>query len=125
MELRRAFFEEGGRALLLVLGRSAEAEIGSFQQQAPGVYRPRFTERATKLALRGGVEEKRLRLERDMLSQFRTAGAAFLERYSRTQIYFAAQHFGMPTRLLDWSTNPLAALFFACDGEPDEDGYMP
>src|SRR6266567_7825689 len=33
-ELGRALLEEGGRALLLVLGGSAEAEIGSFEQQA-------------------------------------------------------------------------------------------
>lgn len=93
---------------------------GQFDLQAPGVYRESFSKRASAL----NIAEKHLHLERNMISQFRTAGAAFLDRYSRTQIYFAAQHHGMPTRLLDWSTNPLAALFFACDGRPGEDGYV-
>jgi hypothetical protein len=95
-----------------------------FERQVPGVYRPAFTGRAQAAPGNKNDEDKRLQLEREMISQFRTAGAGFLKGYTAVDIYFAAQHFGMPTRLLDWSTNPLAALFFACDGAEGQDGVV-
>ncbi len=35
-----------------------------------------------------------------------------------------AQHYGLPTRLMDWTENPLVALYFSTEGKFDVDGAV-
>lgn len=47
------------------------------------------------------------------------------EASERDDAYFSVmQHYGVPTRLLDWTTDFWIAVYFACTGNPDEDGEL-
>ena len=56
-----------------------------------------------------------LSLEARMLERFRQRSLPFHDRRldDDWECLFFMQHFGVPTRLLDWSENPFIALFFA------------
>ena len=49
---------------------------------------------------------------------------AFLGKSTDFKILASLQHYGLKTNLIDFTTNPLVALFFACNSSFDEDGRI-
>ena len=72
---------------------------------------------------------EKLKLERESIDIFRTTARFFSpgEHASLTNDNIALallRHYGVPTRLLDWTTSPYVAAYFAVCGNDKEDGEI-
>ena len=72
----------------------------------------------------------RLRVERDVCQRFREHAPVHLCDFEREYLetrwlqLVVMQHYGAPTRLVDWTKSPWVAAFFAVSSEAKKDGHI-
>jgi hypothetical protein len=68
-------------------------------------------------------ETSLLNFEKTIFEDFKQRAFRYLSHEPKNDFewLFLAQHYGIKTRLLDWTTSPLIALYFACDGNSDKE----
>lgn len=62
--------------------------------------------------------------ELQLFEHFKNQGRQYIQCNSDLEWLASAQHHGLPTRLLDWTYNPLVALYFAIKDDPEIDGVI-
>lgn len=104
--------------------------VGSPEYQLlPKVFRVEIAKKGAKDFVRGEsiLDIVYADSEFKVLESFRKSASAFLPStlsYGTFSLMQYAQHYGVPTRLLDFTTSPLTALHFCCKSKNDTDGVL-
>jgi hypothetical protein len=66
------------------------------------------------------------KVEKEILRLFKDHASPYIPgpNLSDWELLAIAQHHGLPTRLLDWSRNPLVAAYFAVESDYDKDSAV-
>lgn len=94
----------------------------------PGIFRE-YSEAQKSSAVTGGLISGRIysASEWEILAHFKKEACGFLTNISQNDDFTwlqYAQHYGVPTRLLDFTSNPLVAMYFCCQSESKNDGAI-
>jgi FRG domain len=125
-ERMKALQEKGAKEITIKLADNKKAmaaqliqTLKAAQQSSSyvfrGMHKDDFELKPSIARLRSGNRPFRVADEKIVLSIIKAEGAMYFERGDLKDIDLLAmaQHFGAPTRLLDWTFNPFVALYFS------------